>query len=109
MINAIYRNDVYRPDCCFNRNYRKFNIDVIGNQFIDISGTIWPEDISYVSRSSTFMHSAMTPTTWIIKNRNLSEKLGVIKGLVVSDRYKIDAEKLAEKMMGDMVCLLMAS
>jgi len=70
---------------------------------------MWTGAISYRLTGATSVPTAMIPYSFVKRNTQLSEKLTRIKQLVVSGRYQMNAEKIAEKMLGTMAGLLMAS
>ncbi|MBW2181021.1 MAG: hypothetical protein JRG81_11735 [Deltaproteobacteria bacterium] len=109
MIDAMHANNARKPNFYFTQRHRKFDLGMMGSQAAVSPGVIWAGDIAYLSGGSKLMPSAMASDSWMGNNKDWSSRLENIKGLVISDRYEIDAERLAEKMLGNMVGVLMAS
>jgi hypothetical protein len=80
-----------------------FDLDMMGSSIDDMINITWSGDIAYVSGNSKVMHAEIASASCVAKNNDWSKKLEKIRWLVVSGRYKIDAEKLAEKMLGSML------
>jgi hypothetical protein len=79
------------------------DLGLIGNPIDDMINITWSGDIAYLSVNSKVMHTEIASASWMAKNNDWSKKLEKIRWLVISGRYKIDAEKLAEKMLGSML------
>ena len=109
MIDVMHTNNARKPNFYFYRRHRKFALGMMKSQAAVSPGIIWAGDIAYLSGGSKLMHSAMVSDSWMEKNKDWSTRLEKIRGLVISGRYEIEAERLAEKMLGSMVGVLMAS
>ena len=107
MIDTIHANNGYNPNFHFNRKFTKSEQDLTGNSATNMAQIMWLEDMVHISGGSKLTHTAMMPASWMVKNKDWSEKLAKIKERVISGRYEIDTEKLAEKMMGRMAGVLM--
>ncbi len=109
MINTVYANSVHQPNSYFNRREKRSDIDLLGDQVADRAGIMWSGDIAYLFRGSTLVRTAMVSVSPTEKNKAWPERRGKIRELIHSGRYTINPEKLAEKMLGTMAGVWMAS
>lgn len=109
MIDTMQANSFRKPNFDFNQKNRKFVLDLKGNSVADMAEILWAGDIASTSGGSKRANTAIPYSPLIVKNTNWSGKVKKIKELVNRGRYKIDPAKLAEKMLGEMVGILMAS
>lgn len=102
MIDFNYTNNLNKPNFHFHRNCERFDSVFMEYKTAGMIRNIWSGD-------SSLMQSARATTPWVVRKYKWSGKVARIKELVMSGKYKVDAEKLAEKILGNMVDLLMAN
>lgn len=109
MIDVMYANNDINQKNFFYRRYRKSGLGMMGSQPAVFTGMMWERDIACLPGRSKLMPTAMASDSWMVKNKDWSGRVEKIRGLVISGRYKIDAERLAEKMLGSMAGVLIVS
>lgn len=107
MFNTLPANDIYKPNVFYNKKDRKCIQGMMVNQTFDKPDISWVGDLTYISYNLKRMHAKRVSSPMIATKNNWPGKLEKIKELVVSGRYKINAEKIAEKMLGSVVGFVM--
>jgi len=66
---------------------------------VDKAAELYSEDLRYIFNSTVTDRAAVAPISLITKSMDRSEKVEKIKNRVMSGKYRIDAEKVAEKIL----------
>jgi len=109
MVDMMHSSAVFKPNLYFYSEYNQVNILLDGKRPVSLSGHVWAGDIGCLTVSSPRTHHAVPPDSAMKKMNERSGKLEKIRSLIINGKYRIDAEKLAEKLLSNIGGLLTAN